>query len=78
VKVGRHETEERGHRRDERRAYFVCPVPQGLPDAARWPELKAIGPARRRSAVRRGSKAKLVEGVGHEQPEVDLVAAGGR
>jgi predicted transposase YbfD/YdcC len=43
VKVSRHETEERGHGRDEHRAYFVCPVPQDLPDAARWPKLKAIG-----------------------------------
>jgi predicted transposase YbfD/YdcC len=43
VKVSRHETEERGHGRDEVRSYYVCPVPDDLPDASRWKNLKAIG-----------------------------------
>ena len=43
VKVGRHETEERGHGRDERRAYYVCDVPADLPDRGRWKGLKRIG-----------------------------------
>ena len=43
VKVSRHETNERGHGREETRHYFVCPVPDDLPDAARWKKLKAIG-----------------------------------
>jgi predicted transposase YbfD/YdcC len=43
VKVSRHETEERGHGRDESRSYFVCPTPDDLPDRARWKKLKAIG-----------------------------------
>ena len=45
VNVSRHETNERGHGREETRHYFVCPVPDDLPDAARWPKLKAIGVA---------------------------------
>lgn len=45
VTVGRHATEERGHGRQESRHYFVCAVPDKLPDAARWPKLKAIGVA---------------------------------
>lgn len=43
VKVSRHETDERGHGRDEARSYYVCPVPDDLPDRARWPKLAAIG-----------------------------------
>ena len=43
VKVSRHETNERGHGREETRHYFVCSVPDNLPDAARWSKLKAIG-----------------------------------
>jgi predicted transposase YbfD/YdcC len=45
MNVSRHETNERGHGREETRHYFVCPVPRDLPDAARWRKLKAIGVA---------------------------------
>jgi predicted transposase YbfD/YdcC len=41
--VRRYQTEEKGHGREEVRCYFICPVPSGLPDRARWAELKAIG-----------------------------------
>ncbi len=41
--VRRHETQEKGHGREEIRHYFICPVPEDLPDRARWPDLKAIG-----------------------------------
>jgi len=43
TKVSRHETSEKGHGRKERRWYYVCPVPDDLPDLARWKQLKAIG-----------------------------------
>jgi predicted transposase YbfD/YdcC len=43
VKVSRHETFEHGHGRDERRTYFVCDVPDDLPDRGRWVGLKRIG-----------------------------------
>ncbi len=43
--VRRHATSERGHGRDEQRYYFLCPVPETLPDRARWTGLKAIGVA---------------------------------
>jgi len=43
TKVRRHETHEKGHGRKEARYYFVCPVPQDLPDRSRWRRLKAIG-----------------------------------
>jgi predicted transposase YbfD/YdcC len=43
VKVRRHETQEKGHGREETRHYFLCPVPEDLPDRARWSRLKAIG-----------------------------------
>ena len=45
VKVSRHETTEHGHGRDEHRTYYVCDVPVGLPDRARWKGLKRIGVA---------------------------------
>ncbi len=45
TKVSRHHTEERGHGRDETRDYYVCQVPDNLPDRQRWPGLKAIGVA---------------------------------
>ena len=41
--VRRYETQEKGHGREENRYYYLCPVPADLPDAARWPKLKAIG-----------------------------------
>ena len=41
--VGRHQTQEKGHGREETRYYFICPIPEDLPDRARWAGLKAIG-----------------------------------
>jgi predicted transposase YbfD/YdcC/predicted DNA-binding protein (UPF0251 family) len=41
--VGRHRTHEEGHGRQETRSYFVCDVPDDLPDSHRWPKLSAIG-----------------------------------
>ena len=55
VKVGRHETTEHGHGRDEHRTYYVCDVPEDLPDRARWKGLKRIGMAI--SDTVRGGKA---------------------
>ncbi len=43
TKVRRHETHEQGHGREEQRTYFLCPVPDDLPDRERWAGLKAIG-----------------------------------
>jgi predicted transposase YbfD/YdcC len=45
VEVSRHETREHGHGRDEHRTYYVCDVPEDLPDRARWEGLKRIGVA---------------------------------
>ena len=41
--VRRYQTEEKGHGREENRYYFICPVPEDLPDGSRWAHLKAIG-----------------------------------
>jgi predicted transposase YbfD/YdcC len=41
--VRRHETTEKGHGREETRWYYICPVPDNLPDGSRWAKLKAIG-----------------------------------
>ena len=43
TKVRRYETTEQGHGREETRWYYVCPVPENLPDRSRWAHLKAIG-----------------------------------
>ena len=43
VKLGRHETKERGHGREEQRAYLACDVPGDLPDRSRWRGLERIG-----------------------------------
>lgn len=45
TRVRRFETEGSGHGRDELRQYFLCPVPDELPDRERWANLKAIGVA---------------------------------
>jgi predicted transposase YbfD/YdcC len=45
VKVSRHETREEGHGRIEHRTYYVCDVPEDLPDRGRWKGLKRIGVA---------------------------------
>ncbi len=55
VKVSRHETKEHGHGRDEHRTYYVCDVPDDLPDRARRKGLKRIGVAI--SDTVRGGKA---------------------
>lgn len=54
TKVRRYETEEKGHGRVEHRYYFICPVPDDLPDRERWCDLKAIGMAV--SDTQRGDK----------------------
>ncbi len=41
--VRRHESTEKGHGREETRWYYICPVPDNLPDGSRWTKLKAIG-----------------------------------
>ena len=38
-----YQTEEKGHGREEHRYYYICPVPEDLPDRSRWTGLKAIG-----------------------------------
>ena len=43
VDVRRHQTQDKGHGRLEDRWYYLCPVPEDLPDRARWKNLKAIG-----------------------------------
>jgi predicted transposase YbfD/YdcC len=40
---GFHRTSEQAHGRETEREYFVCAVPDDLPDASRWPKLRAIG-----------------------------------
>lgn len=43
TKVRGYETKEKGHGRVETRWYYICPVPEDLPDRSRWANLKAIG-----------------------------------
>ena len=43
TKVRRYETTEKAHGRKATRWYYVCPVPDNLPDRIRWRNLKAIG-----------------------------------
>ena len=43
TKVRRYQTDEKGHGREETRYYFLCPLPEDLPDRSRWAHLKAIG-----------------------------------
>ena len=45
VRVRHFETHQRGHGRDETRHYYLCPVPDDLPNKARWHGLRAIGMA---------------------------------
>jgi predicted transposase YbfD/YdcC len=41
--VRRFETNEKGHGREDARSYLICPIPDSLPDADRWKNLKAMG-----------------------------------
>jgi predicted transposase YbfD/YdcC len=41
--VRRHETTEKAHGREDFRSYLICPIPESLPDANRWKNLKSIG-----------------------------------
>lgn len=43
TKVRRHKTQERLHGREQTRHYYICPVPDDLPDRSRWTQLRAIG-----------------------------------
>jgi predicted transposase YbfD/YdcC len=38
-----HATQEKGHGREERRGYFLAPVPEDFPVLEQWPGLKALG-----------------------------------
>ena len=38
-----HETIEKAHGREDVRSYLICPIPESLPDANRWKNLKSIG-----------------------------------
>jgi len=40
-----HVTEDKGHGRQERRGYFVAPVPEDFPVLDQWPGVKALGVA---------------------------------
>ena len=57
TKVSRHQTDEQGHGREELRSYYVCSVPDDLPDRGRWTKLMAIGMVI--SDTLRGGKASL-------------------
>lgn len=43
TKVKQCHAEDNTHGRELRREYYICPVPDDLPDASRWAHLKAIG-----------------------------------
>lgn len=43
AKVSRHQIHEKAHGRQEQQFYYVCPVPEDLPDRTRWPRIAAIG-----------------------------------
>lgn len=43
TRIRRYQTEEKGHGREERREYYLCPIPDDLPDRQRWKGAKAIG-----------------------------------
>jgi predicted transposase YbfD/YdcC len=43
TQVRRYHTKEKGHGREEVRDYYICPVPDDLPDRSRWEKLSAIG-----------------------------------
>jgi len=43
VKVGRYQTSETGHGRQETRTYFQVPAPKGLPGLEQWEGLKSLG-----------------------------------
>jgi predicted transposase YbfD/YdcC len=55
--MSHHATQENAHGRQEKRSYFVCPVPRDLPDRQRWPQLAAIGMAINES-VRDGKECR--------------------
>lgn len=57
TKVSRHQTDEKGHGREETRSYYVCSLPDDLPDQGRWTKLMAIGMVI--SDTLRGGKASL-------------------
>jgi predicted transposase YbfD/YdcC len=44
-RLRQYHTEEKGHGRKELRHYIICPIPDDLPDRARWVGLKAVGVA---------------------------------
>lgn len=43
TQVRRYHTKEEGHGREEIHDYYLCPVPDDLPDRSRWEKLSAIG-----------------------------------
>ena len=45
VKISRHETDDEGHGRVEKRSYYVLPIPKNFVESEKWSGLKAMGVA---------------------------------
>ena len=76
AKVRRYTTEEEGHGRQEHRQYYLCPVPEDLPDHERWEGLKAIGVVIQ-TVVRDGKTSSEVRSIYPEPVSIGTSICGG-
>lgn len=56
IKVSEHHTKETGHGRVDERSYYLCEIPDDLPDAGRWKDLCAIGMSINNTQRRKGDE----------------------
>ena len=59
IDVRRFESQEKGHGREDHRSYYLCKVPNDLPDASRWRGLKAIGISINNTTQRSGDSIEI-------------------
>lgn len=59
IEVNEHHSHETSHGRVDDRSYYICKVPDNLPDRSRWKNIKAIGLAINNTSRRKGNETAV-------------------
>ncbi|MBB3209394.1 hypothetical protein FHS27_005234 [Rhodopirellula rubra] len=59
MSVVEHHTKEHTHGRTDERSYYLCELPEDLPDGSRWKGLHAIGMSINNTQRRKGDEIAI-------------------